>query len=103
MPFRAQRDHRLEPGGIARHRLRRIALENTRENNPGLQLREWHSDTDSRASSKGEVCSWRDLLLLRWIPAFRFEYLRVLPDFGQAMHDPLAQDKQRTNRQLYTI
>src|SRR5712692_8638343 len=103
MPFRAQGDHRLEPRGIARSGLRRVVLENTRENNPGLQLRERHPDAGARAASEGEVRSRRDLLAVRRIPALRFEHFRVLPDSGQAMNDPLAQDEQRPNRQAYAI
>src|SRR6266851_6139457 len=103
MPFWAQGNHWLESWCITRDRLRRVALQNAREDNLGLQLREWHTDTGARASSKGKICSGRDLLLFRWIPTLRFEHLRVLPDFGKAMHHPLTQDEQRTDWQLYTI
>src|SRR5260370_36155733 len=98
MPFRAQGDHRLEPRSIARSGLRRVVLEDTRENNPGLQLSERHAYTDTRAASEGEIRSRRDLLLICGIPALRFEHFRVLPDSGQAMNDPLAHDEQRPNR-----
>src|SRR2546422_340347 len=98
MPFRAQGDYRLELGSIARDRLRCVTLEDTRENKPRLQLCERHADTGARAASEGEVRSWRDLLPVRRVPALRFEHLRALPDIGQAMSDPLAQDDKRTNR-----
>src|SRR5712692_6500576 len=103
MLFGAQSDHRLETRGIARNGLRRVVLEDTRENKPRLQLGERHTDTGARAASEGEVRTGRDLLPIRGIPAFRFEHLRVLPDIGQAMNDPLAQDDQRTNRQPNAI
>ena len=103
MLFRAQGDYRLEARGIARSGLRRVVLENTRENKPCLHLCERHADTGARAASEGEVRSGRDLLPVRRIPALGFERLRVLPDIGQAMNDPLAQDDQRADWQPYTI
>src|SRR6266702_571441 len=103
MLLRAQGDHRLEPGGIARDRLRRVTLENICEDKPCLQLRERHADTGARAASEGKVRSRRDLLLVRRIPALWFEYLRVPPDSRQAMRDPLAQDDQRTGGQAHVI
>src|SRR6266566_8221658 len=98
MPFWAQGNYWLESWCITRDRLRCVALQNAREDRFGLQLREWHAYTGARSSSKGKIRSRRDLLLLCRIPALRFEYLCVLPDFGQAMHNPLAQDKQSTGR-----
>src|SRR6266536_5338836 len=103
MLFRAQGDYRLEARGIARSGLRRVVLENTRENKPSLQLCERHPDTGARAASEGEVRSGRDLLPVRRIPALGFEHLRLLPDIGQAMNDPLAQDDHCTDRQAYTV
>src|SRR5712692_1285181 len=103
MLFRAQGDRRLEPRGIARGGLRRVVLENSRKNKPCLQLCERHPDTGARAASEREVRPWRDLLPMCGIPTLRFEHLRVLPDIGQAMNDPLAQDDQRTNRQPNAI
>src|SRR5260370_37631304 len=96
MLLRAQGDHRLDPWGIARDGLRRVALENTREDKPCLQLRERHADKGARAASEGKVRSGRDLLFVRRIPALWFEHLRVPPDSRQAMNDPLAKDDQRT-------
>src|SRR6266852_8673181 len=103
MLLRAQGDHRLEPWGIARDGLRRVALENIREDKPRLQLRERHADTGARAASEGKVRSGRDLLFVRRIPALWFEHLRVPPDSRQAMRDPLAQDDQRTGGQAHVI
>src|ERR687883_956598 len=103
MLFRTQGDHRLEPWSIARNRLRGVALENTRENKPRLQLCQWHPNAGARATSEGEIRSGWDLLTVRRIPALRSKHLRILPDIGQAMNNPLAQDDQRTNRQTHTI
>src|SRR2546421_1449174 len=103
MLFRAQGDYRLEARGIARSGLRRVVLENTRENKPRLHLGERHPDTGAWATSEGEVRSGRDLLSVRRIPALGFEHLRVLPDIGQAMNDPLAQDDHCTDRQAHTV
>src|SRR5215472_4926714 len=99
----AQGDHRLEPWSITRNRLRRVALENIREDKPRLQLRERHPDTCARAASEGKVCTRRDLLFVRRVPALRFEHLCVPPDSRQAMNDPLAQDDQRTGGQAHTV
>src|SRR5713101_5514099 len=98
-----QGDHRMEPRGIAREKLRGIALENICEDKPCLQLRERHPDRGARATSEGKVRSGRDLLFVRRIPALWFEYLRVPPDSRQAMRDPLAQDDQRTSGQAHVI
>ena len=103
MLFRTQGDYRLEARGVARRGLRRVVLENTRENKPCLHLCERHADTGARAASEGEICSGRDLLPVRRIPALGFERLRVLPDIGQAMNDPLAQDDPRADPQAYTV
>src|SRR2546423_2417518 len=103
MLFRAQGDYWLEARGITRGGLWRVVLENTGENKPCLHLCERHADTGARAPSEGEVRSGRDLLPVRRIPALGFEHLRVLPDIGQAMNDPLAQDDHCTDRQAYTV
>src|SRR5438045_9595146 len=97
MPFWAQSNCRLETRCISRDRLRCVALENAREDYPGLQLRKWHSDTGARASPKGKIRSRRNVLLVCWIPTLRLEHFGVLPDFGSAMHNTLAQDEQRTD------
>ena len=82
MLLRAQGNYRLKPGCIAWSGLWRVVLENTGENNPGLQLRERHPDAGARAAAKGKVCPLGNLLLVCWIPALRSEGIRVLPDFG---------------------
>src|SRR5258708_26860903 len=103
MLLRAQGDHRLEPWGIARDGLRRVALENIREDKPRLQLRELHADTGARAAPEGKVRSGRNLLFVLRIPALWFEYLRIPPDRRQAINDPLAQNDQRTGRHARSI
>src|SRR5260370_7854457 len=103
MLLRAQGDYWLEPGCIAGRGLQRVVLEDTGENNPGLQLRERHADAGARAAAKGKVCSLGNLLLVCWIPALRSEGIRVLPDFGKPMHDPLPHNDPVADRRTHAI
>src|SRR5579883_2275966 len=103
MPFWAQRNHRLETRSVAGNRLWREFLQNARQDNTRLHLCQWHADTGARTTSKRKVCSRRNLLSICRVPAFGLECFRILPDIGQAMNNPLAENEHRTNGQSDAI
>src|SRR6202043_657056 len=101
--FWAQGNHRLKSRSVAGDGARRVVLEDGGENHFGLQLREGHANAGARATAEWEVGTRWGARLVGRVPTLRAEDLRVAPDVGQAMDDPLAQDEHRSGWQEHTV
>src|SRR5205823_13290569 len=78
-------------------------LEDSSEQQAGLEFRKWHADADKRTTAKGEVRQWRHLLPPGWVPTLRTEHIWITPDIWEVVKNPLTQNSNSASREVITI